>query len=270
MAKQTTDIIAQFPGIAIIHQKIPAHEVGRHSHDEHEFFLPLQGEISVRYENKTVKAGPGRMLYVPPELDHSFSSTSQGSGERLIWIIDQKLWNKHSSEKFEATSLAGNSMAKEILFYLLVHQKIEGAKYFVSALVESLLESIKAEQMNTSSLFIDHLGGKVTDARIRSSLRFLDEKMAEVSIPKVAKESGLSQRNFSRLFAQETGLSPKNYLILRRVEKAKRLLSTTPLTVTDISFEVGYNSLSKFIETFRRIVGVLPSDYRENHRSDSV
>lgn len=86
--------------------------------------------------------------------------------------------------------------------------------------------------------------------------------MIDISISEIAKQSGLSQRNFSRLFVQETGLTPKDYLILRRIEKAKSLLIESRLTITDISLEVGYNSLSKFIETFRKIEGILPSDFR--------
>ncbi len=88
--KKTRDILVEFPGLIIVHQKIPGQEVGRHQHPEHEFFMPLQGEITVEFGKEPVKAGPGRMLYVPPILDHCFSSSAQGSGERLIWLVDQK------------------------------------------------------------------------------------------------------------------------------------------------------------------------------------
>src|SRR5262249_23628964 len=119
MAKQAMDIIAEFPGLTIIHQKIPSHEVGRHEHAEHEFFLPLQGEITIETEGVVTKAGPGRMLYVPPNIDHSFSSAAQGSGERLIWLIDERLWKAHGAARFGITALASNSLVKELLFFLL-------------------------------------------------------------------------------------------------------------------------------------------------------
>lgn len=262
MARQATDIIAEFPGLSIIHQKIPGHEVGRHSHDEHEFFLPLQGEITVQYKDKTVKAGPGRILYVPPNLDHSFSSTAQGSGERVIWLVESKLWQKHAKTKYDPTSLLMNSLAKEIVFHLLIHQKADGAKYFVAALIEALAESLSGAQLSKNRIFIEHLQGKLSDERIKKTVQLINENLSGISISEIARQSGLSQRNFSRLFRQETGLTPKNYLILQRIEKAKTLLNETRLTITDISLEVGYNSLSKFIETFRKIEGILPSDFR--------
>lgn len=263
MAKQRSDIIAEFKGIVIIHQKIPGHEVGRHSHDEHEFFLPLQGEITVQYGATTVKAGPGRMLYVPPKLDHSFSSSSIGSGERVIWLIEPKIWKQHVSTKFEATSLPINSLAKEILFYLLIHQKAQGAKFFISALIEALAESLIGARITENTIYINYIGGKLKDERIRKSVHLINENL-NISMPEVARLSGLSQRNFSRLFLQEAGLTPKDYLILKRIDKAKTLLKETRMTITDISFEVGYSSLSKFIETFRKIEGILPSDFRDS------
>lgn len=262
--KKVLDLVAEFPGMLIIHQKIPGREVGRHQHPEHEFFLPLQGEISVVYGQDVVKAGPGRMLYVPPELDHSFASSAQGSGERVIWLIDQKAWGQHVEAKFLPCSFPINSLAKELVFYLLLHQEAKGAKHFLSALIETLGDSLQAAQWEKNKLFSDHLSGRVADARVSRSIELIEQELGALSLGEVAKRSGLSLRNFNRLFLKETGLNPRDYLILRRVEKAKRLLRETRTTVTDIALEVGYSSLSKFIATFKRIEGVLPSDYRAN------
>lgn len=267
MAKQNSDLVAEFPGLLVIHQKIPAREVGRHEHAEHEFFMPLQGEITITPAGgQSLKAGPGRMLYVPPDLDHSFSSTAQGSGERVIWLIDDRLWKKHAHAQFASTVMPTNTLAKELLFYLLIHQKAEGAKYFVSALVQSLLESLESAASGARNVHTDHVEGRSNDKRVKRAIEILNENLADVSITEIAEQSGLSARNFNRLFLHETGLTPKSYLIARRIERAKEMLVKTRQTVTDISLEVGYSSLSKFIETFKRMEGQLPSDYREQNR----
>lgn len=256
------DIVAEFPGMLIIHQKIPSHEAGRHLHQEHEFFLPLQGEITVSYDGHTIKAGPGRMLYVPPDLDHSFSSSAQGSGERVIWLIEQKIWKKHVDKKFKPCSMPMNSLVKELLFYLLIYQDAKGKNHFISALIESLRDSLEATEFEKVNLFSDHIAGRAQDSRIKKALALVDDELASVSLGEIAKKSGLSLRNFNRLFLKECGLSPKDYIISRRIETSKRLLRETKMTVTDISLEVGYSSLSKFIETFKKNTGILPSDYR--------
>lgn len=262
MVTKFKDIFVHFPGVMIIHQKIPSHEVGRHTHEGHEFFLPLQGEIKVEHNHKFFKAGPGRMLYVPPKIDHRFSSTSQGSGERVICLIQDELWKKQSTKKFPTLSMPCNSLAKELLFHLLIHPKIEGVKYFISALIQTLIESIQGAGLQQNHMALQHLEGKIGDERIKKSIQILDVNISGISMDELSKESGLSQRNLSRLFLKETGITPKEYLILIRMDKARKLLKETPMTITDIALEVGYNSLSKFIETFKKIVGKLPSDYR--------
>ncbi len=155
-----------------------------------------------------------------------------------------------------------NTLVKELLFYLLIHRKAEGAQYFISALIESLHDSLQSAQLEKRRVYSDHLAGRISDERVGRAVEIIEESSSSLSLAEVAKKSGLSGRNFSRLFLKEVGLSPKDFLILRRIEKAKDLLRNSKMTVTDISLEVGYNSLSKFIATFRRIEGVLPSDYR--------
>lgn len=254
--------LAQFPGLVIILQKIPSHEVGCHRHNEHEFFLPLQGEIQVIEGEKTVKAGPGRLLYVPPDVDHSFTASAQGSGERLIWLVDQKYWKKHVKQNFSVCSMPIDNLAKELLFYLLIRPKIQGSAFFVSALIESLGESLNANLIKSDQLQLVHLQGKITDERLQRVIQNINDNLSTVRLVDLAKDCGLSLRNLNRLFLKECGLSPKDFIILQRVELAKKLLKTSNLTVTDISLEVGYNSLSKFISTFKKFTGTLPSDYR--------
>lgn len=257
------DLVAEFPGLTIIHQKIPGHEVGRHEHREHEFFLPLQGEITVRSSDTEVAAGPGRMLYVPPDLDHSFSSSARGAGERLIWLIEDRLWGGHASGSFSPKVIPANALAKELLFHLLVNRQVAGAKYFIDALVAALADALAASGQGGRGKSSDHLAAAVKDARIARSMDVIEARLESCRIPEVARESGLSLRNFNRLFLKEVGMGPKEYLTLRRIERAKVLLASGPTTVTDISLEVGYGSLSKFISAFKKVEGILPSDYRE-------
>ncbi|MGE0526546.1 MAG: helix-turn-helix domain-containing protein [Bdellovibrionales bacterium] len=149
-----------------------------------------------------------------------------------------------------------------MIFYLLIHRKTKGSQYFISALIESLRESLLSARLESQNVFSDHLAARVSDPRVRRAMELLENDLGTLSLGEVARQSGLSLRNLNRLFLKETGLCPKDYLLLRRVEKAKRLLRESRLTVTDISLEVGYNSLSKFIATFKRVTSMLPSDYR--------
>ena len=262
--KKGQDILLELSGIKIIHHKMPGKELGGHHHAEHELFLPLSGEMTIGYQSLDYSAGPGKMLYVPPNIEHTFSSSTMGSGERVICLIDKSLWENHINEEFPITVFPINCLAKELLFYLLLKKEVHGHKYFISALIESLGDSLKSTTVNNAHIALVHLMGKIEDDRIVKSMKLMSSKLGINSLSFVAQSSGMSLRNFNRLFLKSTGLTPKEFLQIKRIEMAKSLLMNSPRTITDISLEVGFNSVSKFIEAFKKIEGKLPSDFRHD------
>jgi len=78
----------------------------------------------------------------------------------------------------------------------------------------------------------------------------------------MAREAGYSRFHFARSFARAYGESPAAYLTRRRIERAKALLRTANLSVTEICFLVGFESLGSFSSRFRRLVGQSPTQYR--------
>ena len=66
----------------------------------------------------------------------------------------------------------------------------------------------------------------------------------------------------SRLFSQETGMNFSKYLIQYRLKKAKTLLENKDMKISFIAFEVGYNDVSHFIQSFKKSYGLTPEEYR--------
>src|SRR5689334_24294316 len=83
-----------------------------------------------------------------------------------------------------------------------------------------------------------------------------------LSLKSMAESAYLSRFYFSRLFRATTGVSPGRFLAAIRLFKAKNLLRQTSLSVTDIAYQVGYNSLGTFTSRFTRSVGIPPARYR--------
>lgn len=89
------------------------------------------------------------------------------------------------------------------------------------------------------------------------------EHFAEpLTLSRLADEALLSPFHLSRLFLRRTGLSPGRYLGAVRLYEAKRLLLGSPFPVSDISYSVGYGSVSSFTALFTRTVGVSPGRFR--------
>ena len=96
---------------------------------------------------------------------------------------------------------------------------------------------------------------RARDAMDRAFARPLD-------VPALARIAHVSPAHFSRQFRATFGETPHRYLQRRRVERAMELLRETDRPVTEICFDVGFNSLGTFSRTFRAIVGEPPSAYR--------
>jgi AraC-like DNA-binding protein len=94
-----------------------------------------------------------------------------------------------------------------------------------------------------------------------------DSPEAAPSIRDVAVEVELSRFHFIRQFEALFGLTPHQFRIRSRVDRAKHLLAHGELSVTAVCMEVGFSSLGSFSEMFSRRVGASPSAYRRNARA---
>ena len=251
------DIERDFSGLKLIHHNLPGKAVAPHAHPEHLLFLPLQGEIWVRLRDREMKAGKGSMIYLPPETKHSFRSSDQ-QGERLIAMISPTLWKKLKGESVRPSHLAGNQLAKELLFYLLLHPETPHHRSLIATLIGTLNESLLA---SCHLLEVNHLETKVNDPRLQKVLHLFSTRIeSPPSMTESAKTCGLSVRSMNRLFHDELSLTPKQVLTQYRINRAKDLISSGS-SVTEAAFSVGYQSLTQFIASFRQLTGRLPSDY---------
>jgi AraC-like DNA-binding protein len=98
---------------------------------------------------------------------------------------------------------------------------------------------------------------------LRRARDLIDLRYAEpLDLAALASEAGYSRFHFLRAFAAAYGETPRAYLTRRRLERAKTLLRVANLSVTEICFLVGFESLGSFSALFRRVVGQTPTAYR--------
>jgi AraC-like DNA-binding protein/ligand-binding sensor protein len=86
----------------------------------------------------------------------------------------------------------------------------------------------------------------------------------------VAREAGLSESHFCRLFKETTGLTLTDYVNRCRIEWAKRELLKPEARISEIAFQIGYQSLSQFNRSFARIVGQSPTRYRRERLAQAA
>jgi len=104
--------------------------------------------------------------------------------------------------------------------------------------------------------------------KLRRVIDLMNQRLAEAfCLVDLAEAAQLSEYHFSRLFKRATGLSPSQYFIHLRMDRARQLLLDTDRSIIDIGMEVGYSSPSHFSQVFRAKVGTTPSAYRSPEHS---
>ncbi|MEP6919726.1 MAG: AraC family transcriptional regulator [bacterium] len=104
-------------------------------------------------------------------------------------------------------------------------------------------------------------------ARLCRAREFIDSCYdLPLNLDEISRHACFSRFHFLRLFRQAFDKTPHQYLVERRIEKAKELLRGNELRVTDVCFEVGFQSLGSFSSLFHKSVGHPPITYREKSR----
>jgi AraC-like DNA-binding protein len=148
---------------------------------------------------------------------------------------------------------------------------------------EDLAERLYAESL-TNALAIHFLrryatgrppAAVCTDGLPKSKLRrtteYIDAHLEhDLTLTEIAAVAQMSLAHFARLFKHATGQTPHRYVIVRRIERAKRLLRETAWPLIEISHRVGFTDQSYFTTAFRRHVGMTPKAYPRPHATVAV
>ncbi|MGY2338217.1 GlxA family transcriptional regulator [Pseudomonas sp. SDO5532_S415] len=91
----------------------------------------------------------------------------------------------------------------------------------------------------------------------------VDNLKADLSVPTLAERSGMSERNFARVFKAEGGFTPAEFVELARIDEARRLIEGADVSLKRLADQVGYANIDGFRRAFVRRLGISPSDYRK-------
>lgn len=163
------------------------------------------------------------------------------------------------------TSSQGNIISSGNL-YPAVHDMHQILKLFrhsepiKEAMVSSYITQILTLLLNIRS----DSGNNFSHSQIvEKSLAYISEHFSEpLSLEALARNSNMSPFHFSRVFTEETGFTPHQYLIATRVNSAKFLLRTPGVSIKEIAFRSGFNSESSFCSTFKKREHMTPGEYR--------
>jgi AraC family transcriptional regulator len=153
---------------------------------------------------------------------------------------------------------------KHIGLAMLAEMESGGAsgRVYGDALATALATHLLRNHGTSPQALADH-GGGLPRSALRRVTDFVDDNLSmDLGLPEMAGVANLSRYHFSRQFKRSTGLTPHQYVIGRRVERARELLSGTDLPVGDVASAVGFAHQSHLAYHVRRRFGVAPSSLR--------
>lgn len=99
---------------------------------------------------------------------------------------------------------------------------------------------------------------------IQDIKKYISENLNEkLTVSKLGETVNMSSSHFSRVFKQQTGFSPYDYVLLSRLNRAKYLLLETDMPISAIAYDIGFNSESNFIYFFTENEGISPGKFRK-------
>ncbi|WP_237741040.1 helix-turn-helix domain-containing protein [Novosphingobium sp. B-7] len=204
------------------------------------------------------------------------------SGQQTGWLVDgeldvvtlsvssQQLQRAPAADQFRTMRFAfsdplGAALTRQVLSELYAPQSAEREVY-IGALVNALkahilrgANSVTAQDIPISS-FSSYRIHHVMNA-------ILQKPEAQHSLEEMSAVAGLTPSHFCRVFRKATGLSPHQYVMKTRLDKAQQMLHQSDLSIAAISESLGFTSQSHFTRAFRQFTGEAPSDFRKRTRN---
>lgn len=224
-----------------------------HTHDTFNITLVLAQTFSTKVDNRFLQAAAGTIVVTNPQEVHAtFCDNRIGSSFFTFYIpADVFTGLNNNIPVFFDNKTIRDSILFQQLFRL--SQCINSAG---TGFEKDLIKALKG-------LLTNHAAGNFIAAKKHQLFQqFLQEESFEqFSLENAARRFGLDKYKFLRLFKYETGLTPYNYIILKRIEKCKQLLQTQN-DLLDIAIETGFYDATHLCKYFKKITGITPLAYR--------
>ncbi|MEW6357976.1 MAG: AraC family transcriptional regulator [Planctomycetota bacterium] len=246
-----------------------------HEHANYEFLYVTNGRCRSKINDEEFGLGVGDLSICRPgdvhwltHVDHPFEFLLLGFhiafvGDEPRYVFPQgdakdRVVKDGPSKEFRKllerilTEVLNEKLAFEIL--------VTG---YILELIVALRRAIEAARNGGSPATSDERVAEI----VESTKAYIDEHVAfPIALDDLSENVYLSPYYLSRLFKKETGYSPIKFVIEKKMELARDLLTGTNLKVIDIAVRVGYQNPYYFFRLFKKIVGMTPSEYRRRAR----
>lgn len=248
-----------------------------HCHQEMEILKVRKGILEMTVENQEYCLKPGEICIIPPFVSHSIGQSGQ-EDQRLAILLDMKMaggWSRERSEwMWLEEEMRGRKLysgeweeettreAGELIELLYQEQQNKGFawQFAVQTLVCRLLllclrrTPVQEKKQKSGEM------NKLKDILAYIALHYC----TDLTLGSCAQAVGFNSTYLSRYFSKSMGLTFQEYVKRLRIDRAKWLLMTEDIPVTEVCYQSGFRDIKTFNKLFRSESGMSPTEFRKN------
>lgn len=242
-----------------------------HTHPCAELFFITGGKGYLRLSDQSVPISTDDLIIVNSNVEHTEVSSEELSLEYIVMGIDglEALAGDKGDDGYSIIHF--QSGREPLLFYLQsllkeLEEKLPG----YNTVCQDLLEVVLLQLMRRSEFTVTFVPTSRKSSRETAIVRrYIENHFKEdLTLDDLANVAHVSKYYLAHAFSKEYGTSPINYLLSCRIQESLYLLTETSLTLSDISRMLGFSSPSYFSQSFRRMQGISPMQYRMQNRQN--
>ena len=239
----------------------------KHLHDHIELAIMLKGRTMAYADDKGGVLCEGHAFIAFPNQVHYFSDDF-GAFDNVLFIFPSNkipAFNKIFSKKIPAQPIVQINLEKIFpIISIALNAKIDNSPYS-DTIIENCLSIILAHIFENMKL--QNVTKRNINA-IQSILLYCSEHYNEdITLEKIAENTHMSKYYISHIFSKEIGISMPEYINSLRIRDAESLLEQGELSITEVAFAVGFNSLRSFNRHFFAQTGKTPRQVKEHDKS---
>ena len=245
-----------------------------HTHDNFfELMFIVEGGIQHTVFDQTTDLTENTLCFITPDLIHSINIQpnshyiNMGINAKyfnnIIAFVAPTIENLISDSPFTCFTVPNPNRIKNLINLILISPDKEIKNIYTRMLLIEMLSQL-----------LNYQASNATDITILKNPVFQLIKLMNNNenynkpLNDLIAQTHYSVSRINKLFKRETGKSPGQYFLEKKMQYAKTLLSDTSLTIIEISYKVGYSSYAHFSVKFREMFGIPPKEYLKLHRHD--
>lgn len=252
-----------------------------HWHDELQFMLVTEGIAIVQINEEELKISKGEGLFINSGCLHMVKDEKDASCTYIClnvsptFILPSELYASFVIPYTQATNfpylhlIPEEMWRKQILEAILkIKRLFEGKPLHYELDISLQLISLWKNIITNGQTLVHEQTEAIKNQRMKLMLNWIHTHYTDkILLDDIAKAGQLSRSECCRYFKRMLKTTPINYVTNYRIQKSLPLLQQSKATITDIAYEVGFNSTSYFIDKFRQSMRITPFVYRKNHLS---